>query len=270
MAIIVVGVSVLLLIAYLALEYVFTRYHHTRKSRMVLAIEGLACLGLGVFLGFGLPEISWYYHVAFAFLIALPAFSVVSLITVEAWHRFKQGEADSQVDTMRGQMQDLQDESELLSWQIENYERRKKQLEREHDEDLFRQRKLQNEIHDWQSGSGMERIRSLRVENWSEEFSSLSVEELRREREALREQLDDGTESDREESLRVKLALVELEYLRRKMEEPNQKLRELKENMDEFRNRKARVDAEIGDLDSQIRSHLQDRDTSEDRKIELR
>ncbi len=270
MAIIVVGVSVLLLIAYLALDYVITRYHHTRKSRIVLAIEALACLALGVFLGFGLPEISWYYHVTFALLIALPAFSVVSIITVEAWHRFKQGEADSQVDMMRDQMQDLQDESERLGWQIENYQRRKKQLEREHDEDLFRQRKLQNEIHDWQSGSGMERIRSLRVENWSEEFSSFSVEDLRQERESLHEQLDDRGEPSREGSLRVKLALVELEYLRRKMEEPNKRLRELKESMEECQSRKARVDLEIGELDRQIRSHLQDREASEDRKIELR
>jgi len=269
MAIIVVGVSVLLLGTYLAVDYVVTRYHHTRKSIVILIAEAIACLVLGAVLGFGLAELAWYYHVSFTLLIALPAFSVLSLITVETWHRLKQSDGDSEVGAMRRRMQDLQDESDRLTWRIDNLERKKKQLEREHDEDLFRQRKLGNEIHRWQSGSGMERIRTMRVESWTEGLSRLSLDEINEERKTLREQLDDE-ETDREEVLKVKLALIELEYLRRIMEEPNQQLQALKEALEETQSRKSEIDGEIHKLDRQIRAWMQDRELSADRKIELR
>ncbi|MFO8059785.1 MAG: hypothetical protein R6U70_03920 [Bacillota bacterium] len=270
MAIIVVGVSVLLLGTYLAVDYVFTRYHHTRKSIVILSAEAIACLILGAVLGFGLAELAWYYHVSFTLLIALPAFSVLSLVTVETWHRLKQSDADSEVGAMRRRIQDLQDESDRLTWRIDNLERKKKHLEREHDEDLFRHRKLSNEIHRWQSGSGMERIRTMRVESWTEGLARLSLDEIAEERAKLQEQLDSDREADREEILKVKLALTELEYLRRMMEEPNQQLQALRDSLEECQARKSEIDAEIRKLDHQIRSWMQDREVSADRKIELR
>lgn len=271
MAIIVVGVSVIFLLTYLAVDYVLTQYHHTRKSLMVLGVEAAVCLLLGLFLGFGLAELAWYYNVAFTVLIALPAFSVLSLVTVETWHRLKQGETDSEIGAMRQRMQDLQDQSDRLTWQVDNLERRKKTLEREHDEDLFRQRKLENEIHRWQSGSGMERIRSLRIEAWGEELSQLSDDEMALQRRDLQDQVSrDDIEADREESLRVRLALVELEHLRRRMEEPNKKIKAIKGELEDCQRRKADVDSEIRNLDRQIRAWIQDRGTSTDRKIELR
>lgn len=271
MAIIVVGVSVIILLTYLSVDYVLTRYHHTRKSLMVLGVEAAVCLLLGLFLGFGLAELAWYYNVAFTLLIALPAFSVLSLVTVETWHRLKQGETDSEIGAMRQRMQDLQDQSDRLTWQIDNLQRRKKNLEREHDEDLFRQRKLENEIHRWQSGSGMERIRSLRIEAWSEELSDLSDGELAQQRQQLQDQVSsDHIEADREESLRVRLALIDLEHLQRRMAEPNKKIKTIKGELEDCQRRKADVDSEIRNLDRQIRAWIQDRGTSTDRKIELR
>ncbi len=270
MVIIVVGVSVILLGAYLAVDYVVTRYHHTRKSIAILSAEAIACLILGAVLGFGLAELAWYYHVSFSLLVALPAFSVLSLITVETWHRLKQSDADSEVGVMRRRMQDLQDEVDRLTWRIDSLERKKKHLEREHDEDLFRQRKLSNEIHRWQSGSGMERIRTMRVESWTEGLSRLSLDEISEKKRTLQEQLDSDSERDREEVLRVNLALLELEHLRRMMEEPNKKLQDLKEGLEESQARKSEIDAEIHKLDHQIRTYMQERDLSLDRKIELR
>jgi len=270
MAIIVVGVAVILLGTYLAVDYVATRYRHSRKSIMILGGEAVISLLLGVFLALSLVELPWYYHVAFGLVIALPTYAVLSLVTVETWRMLKQGDSDSQLSQMRATLQQLQDEADRLAWQIDNLRRKKKALEQEHDEDLFRQRKLKNEIEQWQSGGGMERIRSLRVEDWNLQLSELSAGQLLKRKEELANEIDKPENSERYESLKVQIVLVDLELLNRKMKEPNKALRELRESLEKKESRRNEVNGEIQQMDQQIRTLVQDRGSPSRRKVELK
>lgn len=270
MAIIVVGVAAILLVTYLAVDYVATRYRHSRKSIMLLGAEAVLSLLLGLFLALSLVELPWYYHVVFGLVIALPTYAVLSLVTVETWRMLKQGNSDTELSQMRTRLQELQDEADRLAWQIDNLRRKKKALEQEHDEDLFRQRKLKNEIEQWQSGGGMERIRSLRVEDWNSELSQLSTDQLQKRKKELEYEINKPKNSDQYDSLKVQIALVDLELLNRKMREPNKELRELKESVEKRESRRSEVNGEIQQLDQQIRVTVQDRGSTSRKKVELK
>lgn len=270
MKLIVVGATILLLGTYLVMDYIASRYRHTRKSKMILGAEAAICLLLGLFLTLNLVELPWYHHVVFGLTIALPAFSVISVVTVETWRLLKQGDSDSQLSQMRSRLQELQDEADQLAWQIDNLRRKKKALEREHDEDLFRQRKMKNEIEQWQSGGGMERIRSIRVEDWNSAVEELSSEQLEERIEEIEHDAQDPENEDKYEALKVQEAIAELELVKRKMQEPNEELRRLKDLLETKEGRQAEVNAEIQKLDEEIRRWVQDRGIRTKRKVELK
>ncbi len=270
MLFVVIGGAGILLVTYLALDYVFTQYRHTKRSRTVLLAEAMVCLLLAVFLASRLTGMEVLFRVAVGLAMGLLMYSALAVVTVETWRRMAvsdggQGAAGS----MQLRMQRLQEEYEAVVREINELNRKKKALEREHDEELFRQRKLENEVHRWQGGAGMERIRSLRVEDWTRELSNLSESQLESMREEFQRKVSEA-DAEREEALRVRAALAELQLLRRRMDAPNRALSEIKRALDEAEGRKGSLALEIQEMDRELRtwSHRGE-DDSEDR-IELR
>ena len=270
MLFVVVGVAGILVVSYLALDYVFTQYKHTNRSRGVLLAEALVCLLLAVFLAVGLPGLPWYFSGALGFAAGLLAYSALALITVETWRRMAPAEERSgDFGSLQHRMQSLQEEYEDVVREINELNRRKKALEREHDEELFRQRKLENDVHRWQGGGGMERIRSLRVEDWTRELSDLSESQLEATCRRLEERAEEEA-PDKEEALRIRACLTELELIRRGMREPNRELAEMKRALDEAEGRKGALAAEIHELDRDLRAWNRGQEEDPEEKVELK
>ncbi|MFP4201127.1 MAG: hypothetical protein ACLFS8_06940, partial [Clostridia bacterium] len=197
-------------------------------------------------------------------------YSALAIVTVEMWRRVAPGGGDSRdVRDLQGRLEDLQREHQAVVEEISALKTEKKALEREHDEELFRQRQLENQVHRWQGGGGMERIRSLRVEDWIRELAGMKEEELRSLRDRLRDR-QDGDDEERTEALRVREALAELELQRRTMAEPNRELAQIKRAIEAAENKRGSLATQIREVDRELRSWNRFRDEESRDRTELR
>ncbi|MFO7941984.1 MAG: hypothetical protein R6U92_05025 [Bacillota bacterium] len=270
MLFVVVGVAGILVVSYLALDYVFTQYKHTKRSRVVLAVEAVVCVILGLFLGSSLPGLPWYFSASIGLAMGLLAYSALVVTTVEMWRRVLPGAQNSpDVEDLQRKLEDLQGQYETITDEISALNAEKKALERDHDEELFRQRQLENQVHRWKGGGGMERIRSLRVEDWIREMADMEDEELRSMREELRERRD-VEDTERGEALRVRAALADLELLRRSMAEPNRELAQIKRAIEAAENKKGSLATQMRELDRELRSWNRFREEESRDRTELR
>jgi len=263
------GLALIGFVAYQAADHVLNRYMHSRKSLAVLGTEAGVCLAVGLILAFRLAAVAWYFQLAIAVLIALPLCTVATLITVEVWRLVKQGEYDAYLNELRGKLQELQEQSDRLTWDINRLERQKEILEKEHNTGLGEQRALEALIQSWQQGEGLARIRALRVEEWQRNFEQMSQAELTERRASLRSIVAAETDEEARNAAEVESALVSLALLDRRLSDPNRNLRRIQDELQRMRARKEKLREEGQELDREIRRWLREKSVFVNQKITL-
>lgn len=213
--------TVILLLILLAADHALRRFHHTRASRRLLAAEGMLALAAGIAIAwYGFAGLAPGWRLAVGVLLALPVAALLGFVTVEAWRKLKLQRFDREIARLRRRVDGALDELDRVRWQLDRVRREQQRQEADEQPREEQQRLLQRRVEVWQGQGGMARLRTIKVRDWQQELRASGNDELAGRAQRLEQELRSVSDPEREETLRVQLALVELERHERRHRRP--------------------------------------------------
>jgi hypothetical protein len=187
-----------------------SRYGYGPKSRrlLLLNLAGSLIAGLALARVWLRSEAGGTYVSLGGLGIALPLFVFSSLAAVEILRKRKQRGYDENLSLLRARQQTLLLELESLTREARANFRRCEEVAREGIEVEGLLAECQERVTRWQRGGGAARIRTIKVEEWRQEFDALSPAALGTRRSALQTELEKETEPERRSQLEAMLALA--------------------------------------------------------------
>jgi len=189
-----------------------TRYFYGRKSQRLLLLDlaGSLVAGLALARFWFFTEAAGLYIPLAGLGIAVFLFVFSALAMAEILRKRQQRDYDGRLATLRTKEQAFLRDLESVTRQVRTELRRREEVEgagrtREPDLEDYRDR-----VDRWQRGSGAARIRTIKVEEWDQEFRRMDSGELSARRTALDKELRETTDPERCSQLEAMLALAAL------------------------------------------------------------
>lgn len=216
MKLVLVASAALLLGVLLGLDHVRNRFEHGPRSRRVLAVEAILSYFLALYITIRL--LPWPAHLSapLAVAVALPLFTLMAVVTVEAWRMSRQQEFDAHIARIEREITDVMEKRDEVQRQLIEARRNQSKNETQASSQVFRRRQLRSRVDDWAQEGGLARIRSLKLEDWQRDLENSEPGEIRSRIENLEDQArraSDGGDSERVEQARVQMALAELQLM---------------------------------------------------------
>lgn len=232
-------------------DHVLSRFDHTPASRRVLAAEAVAAFAVAL----AAADLIWsgsslLTRLGAAVLVAIPIHVVAAFVTVELWRHRKQGGFDREIARLVKEWHRWQETVDRLSWEMKDIERQKAELEEQSVQLQARIMALQDQIQAWeQGGPGLRRV--ALVEQWAAELAGLDVDGLRKKREELAGLIAQAPKEDRGE-LTARLQMVELAELRRLVAGPGGPAGELNRRLEQLQEARQRADRRLRQIKEEL------------------
>jgi len=196
----------------LAVFRLTTRYRFgPRSRRLVLAdLAGSILAGLALAHYYLWPGAAGVYVVLGGLAVALGLFIPAALVTAELLRKKKQRVFDDKLAALQRREQELVSELERLACEVRAVLSRREQTaraERAETSGLEASRRL---VERWKNEPGAARIRSIKVEEWTQEFRQLDAEGRAARRAALADELSAAEDADRRAQLEAMMAVLDL------------------------------------------------------------
>ncbi|MEW6524114.1 MAG: hypothetical protein AB1445_11225 [Bacillota bacterium] len=204
---------ILVWLVIMGLVHMSTRYHHSRLSRRVLAVEAVFSWMLAAVYVQGHLPLPPAWSVLASLPVALILYVALGVTTLELWRLKLQGSFDDQISRLEQKEGALLQELDLIRDQVHAEALRLRESEAQERTARDRCGRLRHIVNQWQQEPGVARVRSLRVAEWEELYRAAGPggrearqKELLAEGDAARAARD----FEREVQVNVELAIIEL------------------------------------------------------------
>ncbi len=189
-----------------------TRYQYGRKSQRLLLLDlaGSVVLGLALARYFFLPGATGVYLVLGGLGIGILVFIVAAVVTAEVLRKARQRVFDERLGQLRARELSLQRDLDTINRDMRAELRRREETDRAGQATEHRLRGRRERIERWKLEGGAARIRSIKVDEWDQEFRSLDPAARAARREGLEKELAQGPEPGRREHLEIMLDVLDL------------------------------------------------------------
>jgi len=207
---------VLVWLVIMGLVHVSSRYHHSRLSRRVMAVEAVLSLALAVTYTQNQVPLPSPWPQLLSLPLALALFAGMSTVTVLAWRFRLQGSFDAQIAQLEQKESALLQELDGIRDRVHTEALRLRETETQDKKSHDRTARLRHIINQWQQEPGVARIRSLRTAEWAEQYRAMSADGLQARREELMAEAEaarGARDSERETQINVELSVIELVVL---------------------------------------------------------
>ena len=194
-----------------------TRFEYSSKAKRVLMAVGFASVGVAfAFIRRNWPEFQGLILYLSTAGLTLPVFILLANFVAELWRLARQREYDSAIARLR------QSEEACLAELRGLKESRGSSDDGPKGADApagpwggsrDRERELRAAIEQWEAAGGSARIRAMKVQEWEEELSRLTFEEVEDRRRGLEVQLQSVADPDRAGGIQAQLNLVRLQLI---------------------------------------------------------
>lgn len=189
-----------------------TRYQYGPKSqRLLLAdLAGSIVVGLVLARYFFLAEATGVFLILGGLGIGVLVFVLAALVTVEVLRKARQHEFDTRLADLRGREQRVLAQLDGLNRDMRSELRRREEADQAGHARRQRLESHRDRVERWKHEGGAARIRSIKVEEWEQEFRALGAEARLERRAALEEELVAATDPERRSHLEAMLAVAAL------------------------------------------------------------
>jgi len=216
-----VSFAVLAWLGYAWLYALTHKYEHTAESRLILA----GILLLSSYFGWRTvsavaPGWSTLPQVLVSLLVAFAFFTGLSFLGISLWCALLTRDFDERMASLEEEQDALSRRMDAIRWQLARGEREEApeigslgESERDTPQSGGPEEtsNLEEFVESWQEGGGAARVRSLKVQEWREEISKLTLEEIQEEIQTLSSAVHGETDEIKREQGQVRLALLKLE-----------------------------------------------------------
>lgn len=188
------------------------RYKYGRRSKLALVATALVSFGLAfAFVQSQWPGLDIGTRLVLSVGGTIPTFLILAVALVELWRLHKLSLFTSHAARLREQLATADEQIHAIERRRHTVDGRRREIDDRHRDRLNELSELRARIAAWEEGGGLTRVRSVKLEEWRAEMSSLTAEALGERQRTLESELSAVLASADDESagsIRTRLDLI--------------------------------------------------------------